>query len=123
MRISIDQILSRAVLQAGALQTWQCVSLGLGALTIASTCLLVYLAIRLSSAKSLRRTEADRFTSRIENIVARLKPITDLDSEIERLDGEIKRRESEIESLRSSYLDRRAVYDQLVQQAPFSTRN
>lgn len=98
------------------MQTWQYVSIGLGALTIAITCLLVYLAIKLSSAKRLRRTETDRFTSRIENIVARLKPITDLDSEIERLDGEVKRRESEIESLRSSYLDRRAVYDQLVQQ-------
>ena len=75
------------------------------------------LAARRAAAR-IRQLEsgADASAASIQQLEARLQPITDLELETVRLDGELQLRQTDIDALRVSYADKKTIYDQLIQQ-------
>lgn len=68
----------------------------------------------LKEEQRLRAQEAVSFVGKIKELEKRLGPILDMDKEIRRLNGQASSIESQIEALRSSYIQKKDVYDRLV---------
>src|SRR4051794_37264557 len=96
------------------METLDFIALGTGVLL--SALLLGMFFFIVKKERQLRLNDAEASAARIQQLESRLKAITDLELESDRLNGELQRRRTDIEALRVSYAEKKAIYDELMQQ-------
>ncbi|HEX2554210.1 MAG TPA: DUF4041 domain-containing protein [Microvirga sp.] len=92
------------------------VTLALGAAAAVLFAIAAYFVILLIRQRKAHRAERVAFDAKIQSFGERLKPITSMDEEVARLQAEIRQHQSSIEGLRSSYYEKKAVYDRLIKE-------